>query len=171
MDADKFRGRRYEVEQPKRDNLLPNSLSLKKVTIEFINRSFHLLNDRGNKPLILNGRDMNLLVKNLKKLQPLEESILCEIEEQFGRHAEREGEQPLVPDREVTSVTLSNNGTWEFRLILNVYKANTGLWLKMIRHDKEEPEVDHWCKGGIRFVQEDDVDALQKFVSDCILFL
>jgi len=50
LDADKFRGRRYEVEQPKRDNLLPNSLSLKKVTIEFINRSFHLLNDRGNSP-------------------------------------------------------------------------------------------------------------------------
>jgi len=157
---------------------MPTEFVLKKAKIQFLDKSFHLYNDKGNKAIILNGLNMKTLVEKLWQFKDMEnltqQDINAKIEKYAGLYdAEKsrggdglEIPLPEIPDRDVLTFSISNTGTYEFRMILNVYEADTKIWLKMIRHP--EPGVDQFCKGGIRFVKEDDVTLLEKFVFDCI---
>lgn len=164
-----------------------SEFQLKKAKIQFIEKSFHLFNDKGNKPIILNGLNMKTLVEKLKQFRNMEILTQRDINQQIEKfaeatdaekfRAEREGGEPKeiplpdIPDRDELSVTLSNTGTYEFRMILNVYKADAKIWLKMIRHPEDDPKKDQFCKGGIRFVTEDDLEALENYVANCINYL
>lgn len=115
-----------------------------------------------------------LTVRNLVKYLPIAKAAARNFNEDFAAASPETAEQLKLQEGEIYSRVLStfpgneNFVSISHRLIVSTYNGKAYIWLKrFFLDDNQEYKA---CRGGYWFSQNDDEDALGKFVERCMQF-